>query len=160
MGNGPILKGLQAIADFMGVHLTTVRKMADNHGLPVMKVKGTQVQASKNAIEAWVIKHADTYRLMRRKKRARVCEIHCKGKWIKVHIREVKKGMLFRLYEPTGVPVKDKKGNTVWRAKKDSYQSASIGLPPGSPPTITNLWRYKVEVEEDLDIPEIPKKFK
>lgn len=65
MRDSPILRGFKEIGEFLGVHWVTARKLARENGLPVMELRG-QVNASKNAIEAWVIKNSDTYRKSKR----------------------------------------------------------------------------------------------
>lgn len=57
MSNSPILNGWKEIAAFLKVHEETAQEMAKKRGLPVAKVGG-RVFASRNAIEAWVVKNS------------------------------------------------------------------------------------------------------
>ncbi len=61
MTESPILNGWKEIAEYLGVHPETARKWAEEEGLPVSKIKG-KVLASKNAIEAWLIKNKESHR--------------------------------------------------------------------------------------------------
>ena len=52
----PILNGWKEIAEFLGVHIETAQKWAKEMGLPVSCI-GRKVLASRNAIEAWLLKN-------------------------------------------------------------------------------------------------------
>lgn len=51
----------------------------------------------------------------------RTCEIYKEGSWHNTSLNLVKKGELFRLFEPTGEAVLDDAGNSTWLANADGF---------------------------------------
>lgn len=48
-------------------------------------------------------------------------EIFVDGKWKESDFEKIRAGDVFRLYESTGEPVEDEKGNSEFVAKTDAY---------------------------------------
>ncbi|AYP68343.1 hypothetical protein PQE75_gp136 [Bacillus phage vB_BcoS-136] len=53
----------------------------------------------------------------------RKVEVRRDKEWVGIHFSELKKGDNFRMFEPTGEEVVDKKGNTIFYAESEVYKT-------------------------------------
>jgi hypothetical protein len=53
----------------------------------------------------------------------RIVQIFENGGWVNVHPRYLKEGVRFRMFEPTGEPVADKAGETVFVCVAEVYKN-------------------------------------
>jgi len=145
--DSPILRGYKEIGKFLGVSSITASKLAREHGLPVTKVRD-KFCASKNALEAWVIKNRIIHNRFSRKKRVRICEVFTEEMtWKEIDFKYIRKGQTFRLFEPeTGEPVKGVDGDRVFVAKEDPYLTRPTQTRPYG--DVYNLFNYAIKVED------------
>jgi len=67
------------------------------------------------------------------KQKLRKVEIKTKEGWIKTEFKKIKKGDVFRLFDPPLKPVRDNKGRTKWIALENAFLNER------------NVWMVKVE---------------
>ena len=52
--NSPILNGWQEIADYLGIHRSSVQEKKIRSTLPIAKIGGN-VMTTRNALEVWIV---------------------------------------------------------------------------------------------------------
>lgn len=58
----------------------------------------------------------------------RKVEVWVNERWMKIDFSELVAGDRFRMFEPDGTPVADKKGSTSWIASSHPYICSSCGV--------------------------------
>lgn len=53
-------------------------------------------------------------------------EVHRDAEWVRVSMKDVRSGDVFRMFEPTGSPVVDPSGRTEWEADSDAFLDEGV----------------------------------